>query len=135
MKDLIKKVLKESTDETAEEFITHFEKEKKRVEKLIPKIVNFLKSSLDEYNVYDISIGEIKNAYGSTMTRDENGKYKPFITMVPQIQIRFIELTDQQKRKVGNMIWDQIENIFGIDLTKYGAPIRVKLLNLEGKEF
>ena len=50
MRDLIKKVLRESEEETAEEFIARFEKDKKRIEKTIPKIVNFLKSGFDDYN-------------------------------------------------------------------------------------
>ena len=59
MRDLIKKVLRESEEETAEEFIARFEKDKKRIEKTIPKIVNFLKSGFDDYNLLDISVGEI----------------------------------------------------------------------------
>ena len=73
MRDLIKKVLRESEEETAEEFIARFEKDKKRIEKTMPKIVNFLKSGFDDYNLYDISVGETKKAYGSTFYVDENG--------------------------------------------------------------
>lgn len=135
MRDLIKKVLRESEEETAEEFITRFEKDKKRIEKTIPKIVNFLKSGFDEYGLLDISVGETKKAYGSTFYVDENGKYKPFTATVPTIRMRFLDLKDSQKRKVGNMIWDQLENIFGIDLSLYGTPLILKLINLEEKEF
>jgi len=135
MRDLIKKVLRESEEETAEEFIARFEKDKKRIEKTIPKIVNFLKSGFDDYNLLDISVGETKKAYGSTFYVDENGKYKQFMTTIPTIRMRFLDLKDGQKRKVGNMIWDQLENIFGIDLSLYGTPLMLKLINLEEKEF
>ena len=135
MRDLIKKVLRESEEETAEEFIARFEKDKKRIEKTIPKIVNFLKSGFDDYNLLDISVGETKKAYGSTFYVDENGKYKQFMATIPTIRMRFHDLNDSQKRKVGNMIWDQLENIFGIDLSLYGTPLMLKLINLEEKEF
>ena len=135
MRDLIKKVLRESEEETAEEFIARFEKDKKRIEKTMPKIVNFLKSGFDDYNLLDISVGETKKAYGSTFYVDENGKYKQFMTTIPTIRMRFLDLKDGQKRKVGNMIWDQLENIFGIDLSLYGTPLMLKLINLEEKEF
>jgi len=135
MRDLIKKVLRESEEETAEEFIARFEKDKKRIEKTIPKIVNFLKSGFDDYNLLDISVGETKKAYGSTFYVGENGKYTQFTATVLTIRMSFIDLKDSQKRKVGNMIWDQLENIFGIDLSIYGTPLILKLINLEEKEF
>jgi len=136
MRDLIKKVLRESKDESDKEFISNFEKEKARIQKTVPSIIKFLSNGLEGYNLYDISTGERGVAYGSTVYyNDVTGERESFSSKIPTITLRFIDLTHTQKREVRHEVYQYIDAMFGINLMLYGTPLDIKFINLEEEEF
>jgi hypothetical protein len=136
MKELIKQILNESKDEQDKNFIFNFNKKKVLVQKITPKIVNFLRNNLDEYYLYDISEDVIRIAYGSTSYyNDLTGEREPFSSDIPRITLRFIDLSPVQKSEVRKKVYDYINDIFGVDLRLYGSPLDVKFINLLEFEF
>ena len=136
MKEIIRKVLREESDESTQEFIEKRTRMLDRVEKTIPKLIKFLQENLSDIKLYDIDIKEKSTAYGSTWVYDEEkGKESPYVGKSYLITLKFAELTNGEKRDVGNRVYDYIEDVFGIPITKYGTPLSVKFINLEEKEF
>lgn len=136
MKEIIRKVLREESEESTQEFIEKRTRMLNRVEKTIPKLIKFLKENLSDIKLYDIDVREKSTAYGSTWVYDEEkGKESPYVGKSYLITLKFAELTNGEKRDVGNRVYDYIEDVFGIPITKYGTPLSVKFINLEEKEF
>lgn len=136
MKEIIRKVLREESEENAQEFIEKRTRMLNRIEKTIPKLIKFLQENLYDEKLYDISVGEKSTAYGSTWVYDEKkGKESPYVGKSYLITLRFVELTDGEKRDVVKRVYAYIEDVFGIPITKYGTPLSVKFINLEEKEF
>ena len=136
MKEIIRKILSEESEESIQEFIEKRTRMLDRVEKTIPKLIKFLQENLSDEKLYDISVGEKSTAYGSTWVYDEEkGKASPYVGKSYLITLKFVELTYSEKRDVGNKVYDYIEDVFGIPITRYGTPLSVKFINLEEKEF
>ena len=136
MKEIIRKVLREESEESTQEFIEKRTRMLNRVEKTIPKLIKFLQENLSDIKLYDIDIKEKSTAYGSTWVYDEEkGKESPYVGKSYLITLKFAELTNGEKQDVGNRVYDYIEDVFGIPITKYGTPLSVKFINLEEKEF
>ena len=133
MEKLIKKVLNE---ESTEEFIEWRSRMFDRIEKTMPKLINFLKTNLSDKKLYDINVTEVNRAYGSTWVYDEEkGSAGPYRGKCFLLILKFNQLTDSEKREIGNKVYDFIEDIFGLPITKYGTPLDIRFINLEEKEF
>jgi hypothetical protein len=136
MRDLIKNMLRESRDDDDKQFISDFEIKKARVQKTLPLIIKYLTNVLNEYNIYDISTGEKGVVYASTVNyNDVTGEREIFRAKIPVITLRFIDLTHTQKREVRHKVYQYIEDMFGVNLMKYGNPLDIKFINLEEEEF
>lgn len=132
MKTIIKRVLKEDTDE---EFIKNINQMFNRIEKLTPKIVEYFSKTLKGYDIFDISVDEIKISYGSTFVRDENGVKQPYSGNTKRITFTFTKLTTGETSDVKKIIFNDIENLFRISVRMYGTPLHLRFFNLVQKEF
>lgn len=132
MKTIIKRVLKEDNNE---EFIKNRNQMYKRIEKLTPKIVEYFSKVLKEYDIFDISVDDVKISYGSTFVRDEYGVQRPYSGNSKRITFTFIRLTSGETFDVRKIVFNDVENLFGIPVKRYGTPLDLKFFNLVQKEF
>jgi hypothetical protein len=132
MKTIIKRVLKEDNNE---EFIKNRNQMYKRIEKLTPKIVEYFSKVLKEYDIFDISVEEVKTSYGSTFVRDEYGVQRPYSGNTKRITFTFTKLTTGETSDVRKIVFNDVENLFGIPVKRYGTPLDLKFFNLVQKEF
>lgn len=132
MKTIIKRVLKEDNNE---EFIKNRNQMFKRIEKLTPKIVEYFSKVLKEYDIFDISVDDVKIDYGSTFVRDEYGVQRPYSGNSKRITFTFIRLTSGETFDVRKIVFNDVENLFGIPVKRYGTPLDLKFFNLVQKEF
>lgn len=132
MKTIIKRVLKEDNNE---EFIKNRNQMFKRIEKLTPKIVEYFSKVLKEYDIFDISVDDVKIGYGSTFVRDEYGVQRPYSGNSKRITFTFIRLTSGETFDVRKIVFNDVENLFGIPVKRYGTPLDLKFFNLVQKEF
>jgi len=132
MKTIIERVLKEDANEV---FIKNRNQMFKRIEKLTPKIVEYFSKVLKEYDIFDINVEEVKTSYGSTFVRDENGVEQPYSGKTIRITFTFIKLTTGETFDVRKIVFNDVENLFGIPVKRYGTPIDLRFFNLVQKEF
>jgi hypothetical protein len=132
MKATIKRVLREQTDE---ELIARRDRMYVRIEKVLPNLVDFLRQYLKEYNLYDITVTDSRTAYGTWTKNEITGKSELYSGDIKIITLRFVGLSEHEKRKVRSDVFNSIEDMFGIPILQYMIPLDITYINLEEKKF
>lgn len=136
MDKLIKKILREDIHQDEKKVTEEHNKKLERIKKTLPRIIEFLKDALGEYDLYDISVGSRRIHYGSTTVYNpETGKISGFSGDVVVLKLRFIELSEGNKNVVRKKVLGYIQDIFGIQLLKYGVPFEIRFVNMEESLF
>jgi len=111
MEDIIRKILREM-DNSNEDRIKEIEDKKKYVKKLLPSIIKFFKDSFSE-DLFDIEVTTKGVHYGS-----ENYSTDSYL-----INFYFNKIPKEHEFNMRRTIIRNLDNIFNIDITKYGVPL------------
>lgn len=136
MKDVIKKILREESEESTEEFIEKHKMLLGRIEKILPKLIEFLSNNLKDFKLYDIKVDDTSISYGSTWVYNkETNSRETYTGKSKIITLTFIKLTLSERQEVRKLVYDYVEGLFGIPIREYGTPLDLVFYNLTEKEF
>ena len=136
MVNLIKKILREESEENVQKFIENRNKMLIQIEKTLPKLIEFLSENLKEYGLYDIDVKDVSVGYGSTwIYNKKTGKEEVYSGKSKIIILTFVKLGMNQSKEVKRIVLNYIEDIFGIPIMEYGTPLNLKFINLIEVEF
>jgi hypothetical protein len=111
MEDIIRKILREM-ENSNDNNIKKIEDNKKYIKKLLPSIIKFFKDSFSE-DLLDIEVITKKVHYSS-----ENYSTDGYL-----LKFYFTEIPKEHEFNMRRTIIRNLDNIFNIDITKYGVPL------------
>lgn len=111
MEDIIRKILREM-DNPDEDKIKKIEDKKKYIKKLLPTIINFFKDSFSE-DLFEIDVTTKGTHYSSENYSTDNYLLKFY----------FNEIPEKHKHNIRRTIIRNLDNMFNIDITRYGVPL------------
>jgi hypothetical protein len=115
MEDIIRKILREM-DNSNEDRIKEIEDKKKYVKKLLPSIIKFFKDSFSE-DLLDIEVITKKVHYGV-----EN-----YSTDVYLLKFYFNKIPKEHEFNMRRTIIRNLDNMFNINITRYGVPLDLEI--------
>ena len=115
MEDIIRKILREM-DNSNEDRIKEIEDKKKYVKKLLPSIIKFLKDSFSE-DLLDIEVITKKVHYGV-----ENYSTEEYL-----LKFYFNEIPKEHEFNMRRTIIRNLDNMFNINITRYGVPLDLEI--------
>ena len=116
---IIRKILKEYSSAPVgnrEERIIEIEKRKKRIDKLLPAMIELFKDKFGD-ELVKIEVDDNKVHYGNEL----------YSTTIKNLKFFFSDKTNQNYRKE---IYRDINSFFGIDITYYGVPLYVEIYKM-----
>jgi hypothetical protein len=120
---IIRKILKEYSsppEGNKDERIIEIEKRKKRIDKLIPLMVEFFEDKFGD-ELIKIEVDDKKVHYGNEL----------YSTTIKDLKFFFSDKSNQNYRM--EIIRD-INSFFGIDITYYGVPLNVETYKMVWKQ-
>ena len=115
MEDIIRKILREM-ENSNEDRIKEIEDKKKYVKKLLPSIVKFFKDSFSE-DLLDIEVKTKKVHYGV-----ENYSTEEYL-----LKFYFNEIPKEHEFNMRRTIIRNLDNMFNINITRYGVPLDLEI--------
>jgi hypothetical protein len=115
MEDIIRKILREM-DNSNEDRIKEIEDKKKYVKKLLPSIIKFFKDSFSE-DLLDIEVITKKVHYGM-----ENYSTDEYL-----LKFYFTEIPKEHEFNMRRTIIRNLDNMFNINITRYGVPLDLEI--------
>jgi hypothetical protein len=115
MEDIIRKILREM-DNSNEDRIKEIEDKKKYVKKLLPSIIKFFKDSFSE-DLLDIEVITKKVHYGV-----ENYSTEEYL-----LKFYFNEIPKEHEFNMRRTIIRNLDNMFNINITRYGVPLDLEI--------
>ena len=115
MEDIIRKILREM-DNSNEDRIKNIEDKKKYIKKLLPIIIKFLKDSFSE-DLLDIEVITKKVHYGV-----ENYSTEEYL-----LKFYFNEIPKEHEFNMRRTIIRNLDNMFNINITRYGVPLDLEI--------
>jgi len=120
---IIRKILKEYSsppEGNKDERIVEIEKRKKRIDKLIPLMIEFFEDKFGD-ELVKVEVDDKKVHYGNEL----------YSTTIKNLKFFFSDKSNQNYRM--EIIRD-INSFFGIDITYYGVPLNVETYKMAWKE-
>ena len=120
---IIRKILKEYSsppEGNKDERIVEIEKRKKRIDKLIPLMIEFFEDKFGD-ELVKVEVDDKKVHYGNEL----------YSTTIKNLKFFFSDKSNQNYRM--EIIRD-INSFFGIDITYYGVPLNVETYKMVWKE-
>lgn len=115
MEDIIRKILRE-IDNSNEDRIKEIEDKKKYVKKLLPSIIKFFKDSFSK-DLLDIEVITKKVHYGV-----ENYSTEEYL-----LKFYFNEIPKEHEFNMRRTIIRNLDNMFNINITRYGVPLDLEI--------
>jgi len=116
---IIRKILKEYSSAPVgnrEERIIEIEKRKKRIDKLLPAMIELFKDKFGD-ELVKIEVDDKKVHYGNEL----------YSTTIKNLKFFF---SDEAKQNYRKEIYRDINSFFGIDITYYGVPLYVEIYKM-----
>ena len=116
---IIRKILKEyssAPEGSKEERIIEIEKRKKRIDKLLPMMIELFKDKFGD-ELVKIEVDDKKVHYGNEL----------YSTTIKNLKFFF---SDEAKQNYRKEIYRDINSFFGIDITYYGVPLYVEIYKM-----
>jgi len=123
VENIIRKILKEyssAPEGSKEERIIEIEKRKKRIDKLLPVMIEVFKDKFGD-ELVKIEVDDKKVHYGNEL----------YSTTIKNLKFFFSEKANKNYRME---IMRDINSYFGIDITYYGVPLYVETYKMAWKE-
>jgi hypothetical protein len=111
MEDIIRKILRE-IDNSNEDRIKNIEDKKKYIKKLLPSIVKFYKDSFSE-DLFDIEVTTKGVHYSSENYSTDEYLLKFYFNKIPK----------EHEFNIRRTIIRNLDNMFNINITRYGVPL------------
>ena len=115
MEDIIRKILRE-IDNSNEDRIKNIEDKKKYIKKLLPIIIKFLKDSFSE-DLLDIEVITKKVHYGVENYSTDEYLLKFYFNKIPK----------EHEFNMRRTIIRNLDNMFNINITRYGVPLDLEI--------
>jgi hypothetical protein len=115
MEDIIRKILREM-DNSNEDRVKKIEDNKKYIKKLLPSIIKFFKDSFSE-DLLDIEVITKKVHYGV-----ENYSTEEYL-----LKFYFNEIPKEHEFNMRRTIIRNLDNMFNINITRYGVPLDLEI--------
>jgi hypothetical protein len=115
MEDIIRKILREM-DNSNEDRIKEIEDKKKYVKKLLPSIIKFFKDSFSE-DLLDIEVITKKVHYGMENYSTDEYLLKFYFNKIPK----------EHEFNMRRTIIRNLDNMFNINITRYGVPLDLEI--------
>jgi hypothetical protein len=115
MEDIIRKILREM-DNSNEDRIKEIEDKKKYVKKLLPSIIKFFKDSFSE-DLLDIEVITKKVHYGVENYSTDEYLLKFYFNKIPK----------EHEFNMRRTIIRNLDNMFNINITRYGVPLDLEI--------
>ena len=115
MEDIIRKILREM-DNPNEDRIKEIEDKKKYVKKLLPSIIKFFKDSFSE-DLLDIEVITKKVHYGVENYSTDEYLLKFYFNKIPK----------EHEFNMRRTIIRNLDNMFNINITRYGVPLDLEI--------
>jgi hypothetical protein len=122
MRDLIRKVLQEKRqkgkdEDSSEDIIEIIKSNKERINKLLPKIVNFYESTY-ENDLYKLEVNKDSSVhYGM----------EDFSIETVELIFYFNQIPKGKENIIRRDIINSLRNLFDIDITRYGVPLDISV--------
>ena len=116
---IIRKILKEYSSAPVgnrEERIIEIEKRKKRIDKLLPIMIQLFEEKFGD-ELVKIEVDDKKVHYGNEL----------YSTTIKNLKFFF---SDEAKQNYRKEIYRDINSFFGIDITYYGVPLYVEIYKM-----
>jgi len=124
VENIIRKILKEYSSAPVgnrEERIIEIEKRKKRIDKLLPIMIQLFEEKFGD-ELVKIEVDDKKVHYGNEL----------YSTTIKNLKFFF---SDKAKQNYKKEILRDINSFFGIDITYYGVPLYVEVYKMVGDFF
>jgi hypothetical protein len=115
MEDIIRKILREM-DNPNEDRIKEIEDKKKYVKKLLPSIIKFFKDSFSE-DLLDIEVTTKGVHYSSENYSTDEYLLKFYFNKIPK----------EHEFNMRRTIIRNLDNMFNINITRYGVPLDLEI--------
>ena len=115
MEEIIRKILREMDDST-EDKIRNIEDKRRYIAKLLPVIVKFFKDTFKD-DLFEIEVVDKKIHYASI-----NLSMDTYLLM-----FKFNQIPKENEFNMRRTILKKLENIFNIDITRYGVPLDIEI--------
>lgn len=119
VENIIRKILKEyssAPEGDKEARIIEIEKRKKRIDKLLPAMIELFKDKFGD-ELVKIEVDDKKVHYGNEL----------YSTTIKNLKFFF---SDEAKQNYRKEIYRDINSFFGIDITYYGVPLYVEIYKM-----
>ena len=122
MRDLIRKVLREKKEkgkdkDSSEDIIEIIKSNKERIDKLLPKIVNFFELTY-ENDLYKLEVDKDSSVhYG----------LEDYSTESVELVFYFNHIPKGKENIIRRDIIISLRNLFDIDITRYGVPLDISV--------
>jgi hypothetical protein len=115
MEEIIRKILREMDDSTEDE-IRNIEDKRRYIAKLLPVIVKFFKDTFKD-DLFEIEVVDKKIHYASIKLSMDT-----YLLM-----FKFNQIPKENEFNMRRTILKKLENIFNIDITRYGVPLDIEI--------
>jgi hypothetical protein len=115
MEEIIRKILREMDDSTEDE-IRNIEDKRRYIAKLLPVIVKFFKDTFKD-DLFEIEVVDEKIHYASIKLSMDT-----YLLM-----FKFNQIPKENEFNMRRTILKKLENIFNIDITRYGVPLDIEI--------
>lgn len=115
MEHIIRKVIKEVSD-SKEESIKKIEDKKKYIVKMLPKMVNYFEETFGD-DLFELTTTKKRIHFGG-----ENYSTDTYL-----LKFYFNEIPKENEFNLRRSIINRLNNLFDIDITRYGVPLNIEI--------